>query len=278
MSTDNSISMSHLDAAHPDFPRWQRAAQNAELRGGLACALLETALPLAGARILDAGCGVGGTSVALYKRGAVVTAMDRRSERLEILRATQKGIDVREGDLSSLPFANEAFDAVILQDVLEHVAEPEIVLAQLGRVLRPEGVLYLSTPNREALPNLIADPHFGLPFVSRKSRSELREVLRRRRPADADREDIAELLDVRRLDTLMTEAGFSWRYMNRAAAAQLFIRPESVVWSDAHLRIVRFLRRTGLHLPATALVRDTPGVFNRWVNPTWYILARKDAS
>jgi len=278
MSADNSISMTHLDAAHPDFPRWQRAAENAELRGGLVCALLENALSLPRAHILDAGCGVGGTSIALHKRGAVVTAVDRRSERLDVLRAMQADIDVQAGDLSALPFERASFDAVILQDVLEHVADPAAVLAELSRVLRSDGILYLSTPNREALPNLVADPHFGLPFVSRKTRGELREVLRRRRPADADREDIAELLDARRLGALLSEADFSWRYANRAAAEQLFLRPESVVWSDAHLRIVRFLRGSGLYRPVRSLIRDTPGFFNRWINPTWYILARKDAS
>ncbi len=278
MIADSSISMTHPDAAHPDSPRWRRAAENAELRGALVCTLLEEELDLAGACVLDAGCGVGGTSVALKKRGAVVTAIDRRNERLDALRASSAGIEVREGDLASLPFADDSFDAVVLQDVIEHVADPARVLTQLARVLRPGGTLYMSTPNRDALPNLIADPHFNLPFVSRRSREELREVLRKKRPADADRPDIAELLDAGRVDALLTGAGLRWRYANRAAAAMLFRRPEAVVWSDMHLRIVRFLRGTGLHIPLRALVRDTPGWFNRWCNPTWYILARKDAS
>jgi len=242
------------------------------------CTLLEEEIELAGARVLDAGCGVGGTSIALQKRGADVTAADIRNERLDALRTSTSGIGVQEADLAALPFADGVFDAVVLQDVIEHVADPARVLTQLARVLRPGGTLYLSTPNRDALLNLLADPHFNLPLVSRLTREELRNVLRKKRPADADRPDIAELLGAARLDSLLTSAGLSWRYANRSAAAMMFRQPETVVWSSVHLSIVRVLVRTGLHIPLRTMVRDTPGFFNRWLNPTWYILARKEAS
>jgi SAM-dependent methyltransferase len=268
----------HLDAAHPDFARWQRAAARAEQRGELVCALLERDISLGGARVLDAGCGVGGTSLALRKRGASVSAIDRSSARLTQLRSVAGDIDVREGDLAALPFADARFDAAVLQDVIEHVSDPARILGEIVRVLRPGGILYLSTPNRDALLNLVADPHFGLPLVSRKPREELRIVLQRRRPADAGRDDLAQLLSARQLDDLLRAAGLRWRFVNRAAAGMLFSRPETVVWSDLHLRAVRLLRRTGLWRPALAMVRDAPGIFNRWINPTWYILARKDAS
>ncbi|MDT8325551.1 MAG: hypothetical protein RRA94_15665, partial [Bacteroidota bacterium] len=159
----------------------------------------------------------------------------------------------------------------------EHLPDPARVLGEIVRVLRSGGILYLSTPNRDALPNLVADPHFGLPLVSRKSRTQLRPVLQRRRPADAGRDDLAQLLSAPRLDALLREAGLSWRYANRSAAVMMFSRPETVVWSDLHLRALRLLRRTGLWRPALAAVRDTPGIFNRWINPTWYVIARKDA-
>lgn len=268
----------HLDAAHPDFVRWRRAAAQAEQRGALVCTLLQEEMALPGARVLDAGCGVGGTSIALRGCGAAVTAMDRSAVRLEALQVLGRDIEIREGDIAALPFTDAGYDAVVLQDVIEHVADPARVLAETARVLRPGGVLYLSTPNRDALLNLAADPHFGLPLVSWKSRDQLRTVLRRRRPADAERDDLAQLLSAPQLDALLRDAGFRWRYANRAAAAMLFTRPESVVWSDMHLRAVRLLRQSGLWRAALALVRDAPGLFNRWINPTWYILARKDVS
>jgi len=50
------------------------------------------------------------------------------------------------GDGHKLPFKDEAFDAVILEAVLEHVREPEIVVSEVYRVLRPRGRVYAGVP------------------------------------------------------------------------------------------------------------------------------------
>lgn len=202
--------------------------------------------------------------------------MDRNPDRLEILLTSCPDIVVEVGDLLRLPFPDDHFDAAVLQDVIEHVANPAAVLRELARVLRHGGVLYLSTPNRDALPNLIADPHFGLPFVSRKSRAQLRRILSRRRPRDAEREDLAQLLSEAELLALLKGAGFQTRFVNRAVADRLFRDPEAVVWSDLHVATVRFLRRSGLHRLLRGMVRDTPGMLNRYVNPTFYLICRKE--
>jgi len=49
-------------------------------------------------------------------------------------------------DAASLPFADRCFDAVTCLEVLEHVAEPELVLGEIGRVLKPGGRAWVSTP------------------------------------------------------------------------------------------------------------------------------------
>ena len=54
--------------------------------------------------------------------------------------------DVLPGDLRQLPFATHAFDAVNASEVIEHVRETGVVLAELSRVLRPGGVLFVSVP------------------------------------------------------------------------------------------------------------------------------------
>lgn len=269
-------SMPLPDAAHPNRERWQRAAERAVLRGELVCDLLAETLPLSDAQVLDAGCGNGGTSIALTGRGARVTAMDRNNERLRILRESRSGIDVRKGDVHDLPFPDDSFDGVVLQDVIEHVADPSVVLAETARVLRPGGALYLSTPNRDALPNLVADPHFGLPLVSRKNRAELRKTLRSRRPADAERDDLAQLLSEALLLRLLSDAGFHSRFVNRVVAKRLFSIPESVVWSDLHLATVHRLRRLRLHHILPRMVRDEAGLMNRILNPTFYMICRKE--
>jgi SAM-dependent methyltransferase len=54
--------------------------------------------------------------------------------------------EVLRGDLRQLPFATHAFDAVNASEVIEHVRETDVALAELSRVLRPGGVLFVSVP------------------------------------------------------------------------------------------------------------------------------------
>ena len=275
MEQDTAISTAHLDQSHPNYAQWKRAADKAVTRGELVCDLIEELRPLRGAQLLDAGCGIGGSSIAARNRGASVTAIDRDPVRLTTLHVHDPEIRSVNARLSILPLPDESCDIIILQDVIEHVARPAVVLSELARVLRADGVLYLSTPNRDSMANMIADPHFGLPFVSRKSRGELRKVLRRRRPADAVREDLAQLLSERELSALLGTAGFYWEFVNSQAAGALLHRPEALVWSSWHLRMVRLLRRLRVLPYLVSKVPDHSGFVNRRITPTWYLLCRK---
>ena len=264
-----------LDTTHPDAHRWQRAIDQARMRGETVCDAVAQFAELRGAVVLDAGCGVGGTSAALHVRGADVIAVDRDPARLDAVQHTLPDIDVEQADLEELPFPDESFDVIVLQDVIEHVAAPYEVLCELARVLVPGGVLYLSTPNRQALSNIAADPHFGLPFASLHARPKLREVLRKKRPADADRDDLAQLLSFRELSGLLDASGLRPTYLHRFMTRRLFERPESLVWSASHLRTVRALRKCGLHSLLCNLASDEPGLFMTWLCPSWYAICRK---
>ncbi|MBE0645614.1 MAG: methyltransferase domain-containing protein [Bacteroidetes bacterium] len=265
-----------LDTAHPNYERWQRAIDHARLRGDAVCDALESFMDLKGAVVLDAGCGVGGTSAALHARGADVIAVDCNADRLDALNESLPDVETAMTDLTSLPYPDASFDAIVLQDVLEHVASPAEVLMEISRVLTPQGLLYMSTPNRNALTNIISDPHFGLPLASLKRRDELRAMLRKKRPADAAREDLAQLLSFAELTGLLHASGLQASFINHATALRLFDRPESLVWSDGHLRTIRLLRRSGLKNLVLRLVSDEPGFFNSWINPAWYLICRKD--
>jgi 2-polyprenyl-3-methyl-5-hydroxy-6-metoxy-1,4-benzoquinol methylase len=96
-------------------------------------------------RILDLGCGTGileGVSAANELHGVDV-------DRALLERARGRGYHVHAVDLSAgvLPFASSSFDVVVTFDVLEHVAAPVSLLAEVARVLRPEGCLFVSVPN-----------------------------------------------------------------------------------------------------------------------------------
>src|SRR5690242_18330860 len=99
--------------------------------------LIARHISLSGSRILDAGCGAGEYVTALASAAADVRGVEYSADKVALWRAAHPGDDrVQEGDISRLPFADCAFDAILLNEVLEHVPSEEAVLEELHRVLR----------------------------------------------------------------------------------------------------------------------------------------------
>lgn len=101
-------------------------------------------------RVLDAGCGGGGTALSLAEEAsfAVGLDLDARFRGSGDRLAEEKGISnvsFVQGDGGRLPFSAGSFELVFSHSVIEHVASPEGYLRECHRVLRPGGVLYLST-------------------------------------------------------------------------------------------------------------------------------------
>lgn len=88
-------------------------------------------------RVLDAGCGTGGSAAWLSRFGRV-TGVDRHPKARPLVRA----------DVSALPFAAGSFDLVASLDVLYHAGVPDeaVALAECARVLKPGGCLLLRLP------------------------------------------------------------------------------------------------------------------------------------
>lgn len=96
------------------------------------------------AELLDIGCGIGW--LAEFFRA--YTGIDGSVDAVRI--ATELGRNVIEGNIEeSLPFADESFDAIIMKDVLEHIADPGALVAEALRVLRPDGVVFASSPDAQ---------------------------------------------------------------------------------------------------------------------------------
>jgi len=120
------------------------------LRSAKAIQGLEKAGVLLHGRVLDAGCGGGGTALSLAEesRFAVGLDLDARfvgsGTRLVRERGVRNAVFV-QGDGGRLPFRAGAFDVVFSHSVIEHVSSAPAYLAECHRVLRPGGVLYLST-------------------------------------------------------------------------------------------------------------------------------------
>jgi len=94
-----------------------------------------------GDRVLDACCGTGDLAVAAERRGATVTGLDFSAAMLERARRKSPTVEWIEGDLLALPFADDTFDAATVGFGVRNVADLDLAVAELRRVLRPGGRL-----------------------------------------------------------------------------------------------------------------------------------------
>ncbi|MEZ5569495.1 MAG: class I SAM-dependent methyltransferase [Halioglobus sp.] len=102
--------------------------------------------------VLDVGCGPGNATLFCARRGAHVTFTDVEAESVRELEAkvrdlgTASGYEAIVGDSDPLPVADESATRVICQEVLEHVADPGRVLAELVRAGKPGALFCLTVP------------------------------------------------------------------------------------------------------------------------------------
>jgi 2-polyprenyl-6-hydroxyphenyl methylase/3-demethylubiquinone-9 3-methyltransferase len=116
---------------------------------------------LAGARVLDVGCGGGLLCEALARAGAEVTGIDLAPGMVEVARlhaaAENLKIDYRLADAAHLAATAPAtFDIVTCMEMLEHVPSPATTVAALARLVRPGGAVFVSTINRNLKSFLLA--------------------------------------------------------------------------------------------------------------------------
>jgi SAM-dependent methyltransferase len=116
----------------------------------------ELLAPRPGQRLLDAGCGVGEVARALAAAvapGGEVVAADASTATVAAAAERHDGSAVRYevADVVKLPFADGEFDGVRTERVLQHVAEPDVAIAELVRVTRSGGRLCLVDTDWESL-------------------------------------------------------------------------------------------------------------------------------
>ena len=110
--------------------------------------------PFQGLRILDIGCGGGLVAEPMARLGADVVGADAAEGNIAVARlhAEQQGlaIDYRATTAESLAEAGEGFDVVLALEIVEHVADPQDFIATCAGLVRPGGLVILSTLNRTA--------------------------------------------------------------------------------------------------------------------------------
>jgi 2-polyprenyl-3-methyl-5-hydroxy-6-metoxy-1,4-benzoquinol methylase len=158
---------------HQDFYEYyaneSQSAATAQRFAGIQATVLRVAAQTGlGSRldVADIGCGAGTQCRLWAERGHRVHGVDVNEPliRLAKTRAAEENLDVdfRVGSATALPWADQAMDVCLVPELLEHVADWQSCVNEAVRVLRPGGLLYLSTTN-VLCPK---QQEFNLPFYS----------------------------------------------------------------------------------------------------------------
>ncbi len=131
---------------------------------------LEILPPLAGVkpndRVLDLACGPGFVALEFARHAREIVGVDLTAEMLKQARALArsegfKNVTFRRADVNRLPFPNKSFDLVVTRASFHHFLEPERVLKEMVRVLKPDGRILISDntskndPEKSRLQNTI---------------------------------------------------------------------------------------------------------------------------
>ncbi len=167
---------------------WAHFAPVQSLTTAPAATLAAFARIAAGQRVLDVGCGTGVVAVTAARLGARVTGVDMTPDLLEAAQANARTasvqVEFREGDAEALPFDDNSFDVVVSQFGHMFAPRPELAIASMLRVLRPDGVIAFATWPPELLvgrtfvllgrymppppPGIAPPPQWGVPAIIRE--------------------------------------------------------------------------------------------------------------
>ena len=259
--------------AHPNYERWQKARDLSDERAKFVECVLSSELDANGLKILDIGAGEGSTSKILSKNN-LVFSLEPKSERIKKIEKTSSLQPVIVEGLK-LPFQSSSFDLIILQDVIEHLNINKEFVDDLNHLLKKNGIIYLSTPNRLSIINIISDPHWGMPFLSLFNRSQIKKYfLKNFRKSDYNRNDIAELLSLKDLFDLFNK-NFAIQICTKFSVNYLLNGGKGLVWSKFHLRLVKAVNSLGLKKLLIQIANNKPGLLNKFFTPTFYIILKK---
>lgn len=180
------------------------------------------------------------------------------------------------GNALNLPFSNHSFELIIIQDVIEHLIDTKDFYSEIKRILKQNGTIYLSTPNKFSIFNFISDPHFGLPIVSILKRSSIKKYfLKYFRKNDYNRTDIAQLLSLKDLRTIFKN-DFKISLQTKFSVQELFKGNTGIVWSSFHLKLISFCKSIKIDWLINKIANDKFGLVNKYFTPTFYMILKRD--
>jgi SAM-dependent methyltransferase len=233
---------------------WQLARDAAEryqgiltptILGPFADALVQAAAVRRDDAVLDVGCGTGAAAIAAARTAARVVGADVNAGMLDVARslAGRAPIEWVEARAERLPFGDASFDLVLCAQTLQFVADRELALLEMHRVLRPGGRLAVSV-----WAALADNPYFET-LIDACAR-HLGE------PAAAGLRAVFSLADARELEALMVRTG--WRDIVCDSAGRALALPPLAEFVPRHLSATPLAAAFAGAAPATqrALVHD----------------------
>ncbi len=138
---------------------------------------------VAGRRVLDLACGEGYGAALLARRAAAVLGVDVSAQAIDHAKreyANLANAEFRTGSCTAIPAGDATMDVVVSFETLEHITQQEEFMAELARVVKPDGVLVISCPNKaEYTDKRKTENEF---HVKELYRDELAQLVRRRFP------------------------------------------------------------------------------------------------
>ncbi|MBK7498687.1 MAG: class I SAM-dependent methyltransferase [Ignavibacteriales bacterium] len=294
------INAAWLDESHPNFNRWKRAREVSVERGKFVSSIINQQLDTKDLSVLDLGSGEGGTSKVFSENNFIVSfdlslirlqrqissviskegfypteksSTNNKTRFLSSFEMTKP--ELVNGSALQLPFSNHSFDLIIIQDVIEHLTNTAAFYSEVKRILKTNGYIYLSTPNKLSIFNILNDPHFGLPVLSLLKRESIKKYfLKQFRKDDYNRTDIAQLLSLNGLINLFKN-DFEIKLYTKFSVQELFNGNKGIVWSDFHLKLIAFCKLIKLDWLLIKLANDKIGLINKYFTPTFYFVFKK---
>ena len=295
-----------LDDSHPNFLRWERARQLSIERGKFVHSIINQKVQTNKLSVLDLGSGEGGTAKVFSENNFVVSfdlsliRLQRQNQSdiskegsclteksstkneyrffssFEMTRSNNSNYIAKvNGSALQLPFANHSFDLIIIQDVIEHLANTNEFYFEVKRVLKTNGTIYLSTPNKFSIFNFFSDPHFGIPIISILKRESIKKyILKYFRKKDFNRNDIAQLFSLSELINLFNSE-FNITLHTKFSVQELLKGNKGIVWSNFHRKLIALCKFFRLDWLLNKIANNKFGVLNKYFTPTFYITLKK---
>lgn len=150
----------------PKHSIWEKMWSTRKIEQELEATQIETApkamflsyIPKNG-KVIDAGCGFGKWVILLNRLGYDIVGVDNSDLAINQLRNYDKNLKVEMGDILALNYPDNHFDAYISMGVVEHFEEGPIpALKEAYRVLKPNGIIFLSTPTVNIIRKILIGP------------------------------------------------------------------------------------------------------------------------